>query len=185
MIQYALMCGMLSSISRDTAIWRRSSKPVVFEMCSSAVFVGMKRQRDEGDEAVGLILKRPQFHQVIDAVFFVFNVPVEHGAVGMEPQLMRRARDVQPLLAGDFVIADDAADAFGENFRAAAGQRIHARVLQPFEHFARRDFRALRQISDLDHGEGLQMHLREALLQAASIWQYQSSVNSGCRPPTM
>ena len=42
----------------------------------------------------------------------------------------------------DLVIADDAPHALGEDLRAAAGQRIHARVLQPLQHFANRDLRA-------------------------------------------
>jgi hypothetical protein len=40
MTQYALMCGTLSSIRRATAMFFRSSKPVVFGMCESAVLSG-------------------------------------------------------------------------------------------------------------------------------------------------
>ena len=61
-------------------------------------------------------------HQVIDAILVGFDVAVQHRAVGMQPQLMRRARHVEPLVAGDFVIANDAADALVENLGAAAGQ---------------------------------------------------------------
>ena len=39
---------------------------------------------------------------------------------------MRCAGDVDPLVAGNLVVADDAADAFGENFGAAARHGIHA-----------------------------------------------------------
>ena len=38
-----------------------------------------------------------------------------------KPKLVRRARYFEPLLAVDLVIADDAAHALVENFRAAAG----------------------------------------------------------------
>ena len=65
------------------------------------------------------------------------------------------------------MIADDVADAVGENLRAAAGHGIHSGVFQPLQRFANRQLRALGKIRDLDHGEGLDMHLREALLEAA------------------
>ena len=75
-----------------------------------------------------------QLQQVIDALFVGFDVAVEHGGVGAQADLMRRARDVEPLLPADLVIADDFAHARMENFGAAAGQRIHA----GFFHFAQR-----------------------------------------------
>ena len=40
MIQYALMCGMLSSIRRATAMFLMSRKPVVFGICCSGVLSG-------------------------------------------------------------------------------------------------------------------------------------------------
>ncbi len=104
---------------------------------------------------------------MVQAVFRGFDVAVEHGAVGVQAHLVRDTGSIDPLLAGQFVIADDAAHAIVEDFRAAAGHRIHAGVLQALEHFALADLAALREIADLDHGEGLQVDLRKALLQAA------------------
>jgi hypothetical protein len=75
--------------------------------------------------------------------------------------------DFQPLVAGDLVIADDAADAFAEDFSSAARQRPKAGFLQANQDLARTDLAALRKITDLHHGEGLQMHARVALFQAA------------------
>ena len=75
-------------------------------------------------------------------------------------------RGLEPLAAVDLVIADNVAHAIGKNFGAAAGKRIHARGLQLFQRLANRKLRALRQIRDLDHGEGLEMHLRKTLLQS-------------------
>ena len=43
---------------------------------------------------------------------------------------MRGARDIQPLLAADFVVANYFAHARIENFRAAAGERIDAGVFE-------------------------------------------------------
>ena len=52
----------------------------------------MERQRDERHEAVGLILQPAQLDQMVDAVLVGLDVAVEHGAVGMQPQLMRGFR---------------------------------------------------------------------------------------------
>ena len=50
--------------------------------------VRMKCQRNEGLEAAGLVLQRAQLQQVIDAIFVVLHVAVEHGGVGSQPQLV-------------------------------------------------------------------------------------------------
>ena len=98
----------------------------------------MKRQRDEGDEAVRLVLKGAELHQMVGAVLIVLDVAVEHGAVGAQAQLVRLAGGFQPLVAIDLVVADDAADALVEDLGAAAGQRIHAGVAQALERLALR-----------------------------------------------
>ena len=144
-----------------------SANPVVFGMWCERRVVRVERQRDVGHEAVRLVLQLAQPHQVIDAVFVVLDVAVEHRAVRAQPQLVRDARGLDPLVAVDLVVADDAADALVEDLRAAAGQRIHAGVAQAFQRLANRDFGAPRQVRDLHHRERLQVHLREALLQPA------------------
>ncbi len=104
---------------------------------------------------------------MLDAFFFGLDVAVEHGGVRGQADLVRGAGDVQPLLAADFVVADDFAHARIENFRAAAGQRIHAGVLERQQRIADGQFGDAREIADLDHGEGFQVHGRAALLEAA------------------
>ena len=47
---------------------------------------------------------------MIDAVFFVFHVAVEHGGIRVQAYLVRGAGGIEPLIAVDFVIADDVAD---------------------------------------------------------------------------
>ena len=89
----------------------------------------MKRQRDEGLEAVRLVLQCAQLQQVVDAVFVIFDVAVQHRGIRFQADLVRGARRVEPLVAVNLVIADDVADAVGKDLRAAAGQRIHACVL--------------------------------------------------------
>ena len=144
----------------------RSSKPVVLGNVLQYGVFRMERQRDEGDEAVGIVLQLAQLDQVIDAVLFIFNVTVEHGAVGMQAEFVSDPRGLQPFGAVDFVIADDAPHALAEDFRAAARHRIHAGVPQPLQRFANAEFGAAGQKGNLHHGESLQVHLRKALFQA-------------------
>src|SRR5215472_793693 len=127
--------------------------------------VGVKRQRDVSLEAVGFVLQRAQFDQVVDAVFVVLYVTVEHGGVRLQPDLMRQARGIEPLIAVDFVVADDVADAVGEDFGASAGKGVDAGGFQLFEGFADRKPGAPGKICYFHHGEGLEVDLREALLE--------------------
>ena len=89
-------------------------------------------------------------------------------AFDFRPIWWASARGVQPLVAVDLVIADDVADAVGENFRAAAGQRVDAGRFQLLQRFADRQLGALGEVRDFHHGEGFQVHLRKALLQAGA-----------------
>ncbi len=43
--------------------------------------IGMKGQRDEGLKAVRIILQGAKLQQVIDAIFVVLDVSVEHGGI--------------------------------------------------------------------------------------------------------
>ena len=79
---------------------------------------------------------------------------------------MRQLGGFEPLVPVDFVIANNMAHAVGENLSAPARQRVHPRGFQLFQRLTDRELGPLRKISDLDHGEGLQMYLRKALLQA-------------------
>ena len=63
-----------------------------------------------------------QTHQVVDAILLVLDVAVEHGAVGVQPQFVRSTSRLDPLVAGQLVIADDAPYAIAKNLRAAAGE---------------------------------------------------------------
>jgi uncharacterized protein len=50
--------------------------------------IRMESQRDEGLEAAGFILQGAQLEQVVDAVFVVLDVAVEHGRVRLQPDLV-------------------------------------------------------------------------------------------------
>src|SRR5580693_3517430 len=86
--------------------------------------VGVKRQWDEGLEAAGFILQITELEQVIDAVFIIFYVTVEHGRIRFQADLVGELRGFEPLVAIDFVIANDVANAVSKNLSAAARQRI-------------------------------------------------------------
>ena len=75
------------------------------------------------------------------------------------------------MLPADFVVADDFAHARMKNFRAAAGQRIHAGFFHFQQRFLDRKLGDAREVAHLDHGESLEMHGGAALLQAANHFQ--------------
>src|SRR3954464_2220517 len=125
----------------------------------------MKRKRDECLKAAGLVLESTQLHQVVNAVFVILNMAIEHGRVRTQPKLVRDASSIEPLLAVKLVVADDAAHPVGKYFRAAAGERIHSRELHFFERLSGGKLGTLRQIADLDHGERFYMDFGKALLQ--------------------
>ena len=112
---------------------------MVFGRCCKRRVLGMERQRDKSLEAVRVVLQRAQLQQVIDAVFVVLDVAVEHGGIRLQARpRCAAARRSQPVVAINLVIADDVPHAVGENFRAAAGHGVEARVFQLHQHLARR-----------------------------------------------
>src|SRR5713101_5017096 len=88
--------------------------------------IGMECKWDKSLKTTGFVLQRAQLHQVVDAVFVVFYVSVEHGGVGFQPNLMGRARSVQPLIAINLVVADDVTHTISKNLGASTGERIHS-----------------------------------------------------------
>ena len=105
---------------------------------------------------------------MIDAVGIVLNVAVEHGRIGLEAQLVGRARGFEPFLAVDLVVADDGAHAGGKDLRAAAGHGVDAGFAKLDQGLVDGELGAASEKCDLDHGEGLDVHLRETLFEAAN-----------------
>src|SRR3954471_9824582 len=97
----------------------------------------MESQRNECLEAAGLVLQRAQLHQVINTVFVILDVTVEHGRVRTEPELVSHARRIEPLLTVQLVVTDDSTHAVGKYFCAAAGKRVHSRELHFLERLTR------------------------------------------------
>ena len=80
---------------------------------------------------------------------------------------MGRPGCLDPFVAIDLVVTDNAADALGKDLRAPARQGVDTRVSEPLQGFLDGDALAARQIADLDHGQGLEVDLWEALLEPA------------------
>jgi len=129
--------------------------------------LGVKGQRDEGLEAAGFVLDLAQLEEMVDAVFVVLDVAIEHGGIGAEAVFMGQARGVEPLAAVDLVIADDRAHAGGEDFGAAAGHGIDSRFAHADQGFVDGELGTAGQVRDFNHGEGLDMYLGETHFQAA------------------
>ena len=102
---------------------------MVFGKCCSGVLSGWNASGMKVWKPCGFVLQGAQLQQMIDAVFVVLDVAVEHGGVRLQADLVGSARGLQPLVAVNLVIADDVAHAVGENLRAAARQRVHAGAL--------------------------------------------------------
>ena len=159
------MCGKLSSSRRLDGDLADVGEPGGHGQVVERRVFGMKCERNEGLEAAGLVLQGAELEQVIDAVGVVFNVAVEHGRIRFEAQLVRRARGFEPLFAVNLVVADDGADARGEDLRAAAGHGVHTRLAQLEEGFFDAELGAASQKRDLHHGEGLDVHLGETFFE--------------------
>ena len=63
---------------------------------------------------------------MVDAMEGVFDVAVEHRAVGFQPQLVGRAMDVDPVAGVGLVLADPVAHFGMKDFGPAAGHAAQA-----------------------------------------------------------
>src|SRR5438105_15876317 len=84
---------------------------------------------------------------------------------------MRQARSFEPLVAVNFVIADDVTDAISKDFRTSTGKRGYTGGFQLLQSLTNGKFCALGEIRDLHHGERFKMHLRKTLLQSRDYVQ--------------
>jgi hypothetical protein len=75
--------------------------------------------------------------------------------------------NLEPLFRVEFAVADDLAHLRMEDLGAAAGQGAQAGFAQLLEDLLDRDLGDLCEPADLDRGEGLEVHTRKALLEAA------------------
>ena len=148
MIQNALMCAMLCSISRAMARVFRSVSPVGPGRWPSSLPSGMKSRgmtqlksrcgrsvtchlfgRDSACNSRSLI-KCPT------ALLRRLHVAVEHRRVGVDAEAVGGAMDFEPAVRADLAFEDFIVHAVVEDLRAAAGQAAEAGFAQGDQHFA-------------------------------------------------
>ena len=90
----------------------------------------MKRQRNEGVEAVDAGLRFAQPDQMIDSVFERLDVAVEHGGVAGHALAVQLLVNLDPICARDLVRANLCARRFGEDLGGAAVDVVEPRLLE-------------------------------------------------------
>ena len=91
-------------------------------------------------------MRRTHF-EVIDALLERLAAAEHHGGGGAHAERVRHAVHFSPFLGRALQAADAAADLVVQNLRAAAGDRIEARVAQPRDGVARATGRSPRRCS--------------------------------------
>ena len=130
--------------------------------------IGLIAPRDERGEAAGLVLKRAQSQQMLDALFVGLHRAVHHRRGRAKAGPVRVPHDVEPLVGGGLAVAvQQRAHAIDENFRAAARHAVEARGNQPIEHLRHRQLRQTRQVDDFGRRQRMQLERRVALLDRA------------------
>ncbi len=92
---------------------------------------------------------------------------VENGGVGFDAKLMGGAVDFHPAVGPKFSLEDGVVDAIVEDFCPTAGHRAETRFLQGDQYLPCGEFADLREVVDLNGGEGLHVKLRKAAGEAA------------------
>ena len=165
------MFGMLSSSSRETAI--------IFEVVGAGRVppaapledgvLGMEGERDEGEEAAGLVLLLAQPQEVVDPLLVRLDVAVEHRAVRRDAEPVRRVVREEPEVRVLLARRDQPAHAVGEDLGAAAGERAEPGRLQLAQHLLVREPGERRHVVDLARRVELEVHVRQRLVQRAIV----------------
>ena len=159
---------------------------MVFGRCCERGVVGMEGQRDESLEAAGFVLQSAQLQQVVDAVFVVFDVAVEHGGVGAAGRSGARCLAVSSHSSPSILWSQMMWRTRSAKISAPPpGSESTPAAFMLLQRFCDGELGALGEEGDLDHGEGFDVHLREALLEAGTRSRKYSNGRSGWRPPTM
>ncbi len=145
----------------------RSVRPVAAGRSRELRFLGVERERDEAEEARGLVLQLADAHEVVHPVLDGLDAAVEHRDVRLHAVRVAEAGDLEPALAGDLVAADDVANPFFEDLGAAAGARVHARRLQVPDDVDDVPLADARDPVELHHRPRLEMDARKARLERA------------------
>ena len=114
-----------------------------------------------------VLLQSQEFH-VMQPFAALFNVPVQHGRIRIDPQFMRRAMHIKPLVAADLALEGLIVHAIIKDLRAAARQAAKARCDQITQHSKH----ALVPIAAA-LGDALQMHnLYRSERLDVNLWRF-------------
>ncbi len=123
---------------------------------------GLERPGDEGREAAGVVLERPDRVQVVEDVLRPLYVAVHHRGRALEALPVRLPMNVEPGLGPPLFRLDARSHSRRENLGAAAGQGRLAGLSEPGEDLADREARDLGHRADLRRREEMGRDLREA-----------------------
>lgn len=131
----------------------------------------VKRQWNEDLKTIGLILEFAQANQVVDAVVGVFDMAVEHRAVGLHTHLMRGAVDFEPLAGVGLVFANAGANFGVEDLGTTAGHASHASFAHLFENRADRLFGEELKPIDFYSSPGFEVQIRKVGVQQSDEFE--------------
>src|SRR5262249_42065953 len=94
------------------------------------IIFGSEYPRNKSGEAAGIFLHAANALEVIYAMAEFFAAAEHHGRGGAQAELVRGAVHALPIVASAFEARDLRANFVVENFRAAAGNGLQARVHQ-------------------------------------------------------
>ena len=143
----------------------------------------VERQRDERLEPAGPVLELPEAPHVVDPRLERLHVSVQHRRVAAQPRGVHGFHHLEPPVPGDLLRADPVPDLGIEDFGAASRQAPQARLLQLMEDFVKCQSRDPGEVVDLHRGEGLEVHLGEALPQGPQREQVEIERQVGVQPP--
>lgn len=125
----------------------------------------MEGERNENLKPVGLILQVAEAKQVIDAVVGIFNMSVEHGAIGAQTDLVSGAMDLEPSEGIGFVLANLIANFGMEDLSSSSGHASETGIFEVFENPLKRFLGLKTKPIDFYRSPCLQVDLREMLMQ--------------------
>jgi hypothetical protein len=101
----------------------------------------MESQWNKRLKSTRLILQIPKSDQVVDTMVSLFDMAIEHCAVGLEPDLVSRLMDLDPLGRIGFVLADLVSNLGMEYFGSTTGHAPEPRVSKIAKDFLQTLFR--------------------------------------------
>jgi hypothetical protein len=117
-------------------------------------------QGDEGEEAAAPVLLLAQPQEMLDPLRHGLDVAVEHGRVGLDPERMRDAVDLEPAIGIRLArVVQLLLKALREDLRPAARHRMEPRLLEPRQRLSRLDLPPPPEVVDLRGGERLDLGL--------------------------